>query len=61
MPRILIKTIYTCGQCPYMEWEDDNSCSNNAGSSICTKWGKHISNNKNPDIPEWCPLPFKNE
>ena len=49
--------ISECCECPWHRWEENNSCSNRAGSSECRKAGRRIADNdKRPPIPKWCPL-----
>lgn len=50
-------SISTCDKCPYYSWEDDNSCSNHAGTSNCKKADRVIEYDfQYPEIPKWCPL-----
>ena len=62
--RILHIELHNCTGCPYLDWEENQSCSNNSGWSVCglVKYGsgykRHIVQNimRPTEFPEWCPL-----
>ena len=46
-----------CRECPYWEWDPDNSSSNSDGNSVCNKVKRVIAfDYSNPEIPDWCPF-----
>jgi hypothetical protein len=56
--HIVRQVISDCGECPFVEWESDNSESNHSGCSRCKKADREIAwDDKHPRIPKWCPLP----
>lgn len=56
MKRLVIE-LRSCKGCPYLQWEEDNSCSNNSGWSKCGNMDRFIAQNtKEPEFPFWCPI-----
>ena len=57
MKRLLKKIISECKECPYMQWDEDTSCSNDSGVCRCKLSGKDIEwNTRSPAMPNWCEL-----